>query len=820
MKEYTANIIANIVNGSVTGNSNQSIHHILTDSRKLAFPEDSLFFAIRGERHDGHHYIEALIKKGVICFVVNDIPAKLKEKATFIQVQDTLDALQILTAHHRNQFEHPVVGITGSNGKTIVKEWLFQSLSAEYKIARSPRSYNSQVGVPHSVWQLENEYDLGIIEAGISKPGEMERLQKIIHPEIGIFTNIGEAHQENFQHIQEKINEKLKLFYHSNHLIYCKDHKKIDKAITHSNKLKNINHFTWSYSPHGDLQVIKTFVEKNKTKIVLNYKNQAHQIEIPFTDKVSLENIMHVCSMMVLSGYSFDIIKRRMHSLSPIGMRLEMKKGINNCTIINDSYNSDTGSLSIALDFLEQQHQHPHKTLILSDILQTGKPAETLYKEVALLIKNKQIDRLIGIGKAITEHRDAFSIPGIFYDSTQAFLKEFSRLTFQNEAILLKGARIFKFERISTLLEEKMNRTVLEINLNALQHNLNYFKSLLSSTTKMMVMVKAFSYGSGSYEIAHMLQYQHVDYLGVAFADEGIALRNAGVNLPIMVMNPDSSGFEMMLNHELEPEIFDLQGLYSFNKAIDKMGSETFYPVHVKIDTGMNRLGFYEDQLDELIAVLKQTKNIRVKSVFSHLAASDSPEHDDFTHLQIKRFEKMSDKILASLGYPVDRHILNSSGIERFTHAQYDMVRLGIGIYGISAIDASNVEHISTLKTYIAQIKQVPSTETIGYGRQGKLSRDTTIGVVPIGYADGINRMLSKGKGNFIVNGHFAPIIGNVCMDITMIDITGLDVKPGDEVIVFGKQQPISVLANQLNTIPYEILTSISGRVKRVYYQE
>ncbi len=820
MKEYTVNTIAHIVNGTVQGNRNQRVHHILTDSRKLAFPEDSLFFAIRGERHDGHHYTETLIKKGVTCFVVDDIPVKLKEKATFIQVQNTLDALQLLTAHHRKQFSHPVVSITGSNGKTIVKEWLFQSLSPEYKIVRSPRSYNSQVGVPLSVWQIDNEYDLAIIEAGISKPGEMERLQQIIQPEIGIFTNIGEAHQENFQHIQEKINEKLKLFHHSTHLIYCKDHKAIDEAVLNSAHLSNIKIFTWSCSPLADLQIIKTVIQENKTTIILHYKGREHTIQIPFTDKASLDNIMHVCCMMLLFGYSFDIISKRMHALLPIGMRLEMKKGINECTIINDSYNSDTGSLSIALDFLEQQHQHDKKTLVLSDILQTGKPPETLYNEVAALIREKHINRFFGIGKSITEYKDMFSIPGSFYDSTQAFLNDFSRHTFHNEAILLKGARAFEFERISTLLEEKMNRTVLEINLNALQHNMNYFKSLLSPATKMMVMVKAFSYGSGSYEIAHMLQYQHVDYLGVAFADEGIELRNAGVSLPIMVMNPDSSGFDMMIKSGLEPEIFDLQSLYSFDKAVDKTGSETIYPVHIKLDTGMNRLGFYDDQLDELIAALKKTKNVRVKSVFSHLAASDSPEHDDFTHLQINRFESMSNKTLASLDYPVDRHILNSAGIERFPKAQYDMVRLGIGIYGISAVDSSNVEHISTLKTYIAQIKQVPSSETIGYGRQGRINSDTTIGVVPVGYADGINRLLSKGKGKFIVNGQFAPIVGNVCMDITMIDITGLDVKSGDEVIVFGKQQPISMLANQLNTIPYEILTSISGRVKRVYYQE
>lgn len=819
MKPYTIHTVARIIGGTISGKDNGDVVHLSIDSRSMNPPEGTLFFALKGERYDGHNFIPDLLDKGVCYFVVSEWPEKQPENTVFIWVRDTLEALQQLTAYHRHTFSSPVVGITGSNGKTIVKEWAFQVFSPEYSIIRSPRSYNSQVGVPLSVWEMQPQFDLALIEAGISRRGEMQRLETIIRPEIGIFTNIGEAHQENFTDKIEKAREKMALFAHSRMLIYCRDYPEIEEALAQTS-FDQLTCFTWSFHQQADLQVTHQQVEQDKTHLTVAYHNRTFSLEIPFTDQASMENALHVSCLMLYYGYSFTTIRQRLRLLAPVAMRLEMKKGIHNCTVINDSYNSDMGSLTIALDFLAQQNQHPQKTLILSDILQTGKHPAQLYREVASLIHHKQIDRLIGIGPYISAWKHLFRMDSMFFASTEDFLDHLPRVRFYNEAILLKGGRKFAFERISRLLEQKMNRTVLEINLNALQHNLNYFRSLLQDTTGIMVMVKAFSYGSGSYEIAHMLEYQHVDYLGVAFVDEGIELRNAGVSVPIMVMNPENASYHMMIQHQLEPEIFDINGLRLFHEQLYKMGEPEPYPVHIKLDTGMNRLGFYSDEIDDLIAELKRLPAIKVRSVFSHLAASDEPQHDAFTRLQIERFESMSNQLIRGIGYPVKRHILNSGGIERFPGAQYDMVRLGIGIYGVSAVNSSKVRNISTLKSYIAQIKEVPSTETVGYGRQGKLTRDSTIGVVPIGYADGVNRLLGNGEGQVIVNNQFVPTVGNICMDLTMIDLTGVEAAVEDEVIVFGEQQPITVLAQQLHTIPYEVLTSVSSRVKRIYYHE
>jgi alanine racemase len=737
----------------------------------------------------------------------------------FVHVSHTLGALQQFAARHRNRFTCPVIGITGSNGKTIVKEWINHVMGERYNLIRSPKSYNSQVGVPLSVWHMNDDHDLAVFEAGISRPNEMQRLENIICPDTGIFTNIGEAHQENFSSLREKIREKLRLFEESQTLIYCKDHHLIDKEVIYDDVLKNKNLLTWSMESGADLVVKAMEQTLQATTLQATYGEKEYQVTIPFTDQGSVENAVHVWLLMLHMGLEEAYIRNKMKDLPAIAMRLEMKKGINNCTLINDSYNSDLGSLNIALNVLNQQNQHDHKTLILSDILQSGRNDRELYSEVADMLQRNQVDRLIGIGEAIWGNRDVFDLPSSFFTSTEQFLSSLAGQRFRNEAVLLKGSRDYHFEKISHALEEKMHQTLLEIDMDALVHNLNHFRSLLKHDTRLMVMVKAFSYGSGTYEIANLLQYQRVDYLGVAFADEGITLREAGITLPIIVMNPEENGFEMMIDYDLEPEIYHFHVLEQFNRKVAATGKEE-YPVHIKLDTGMNRLGFKELEVEELIRQLKHARQLKVHSVFSHLAASDEPDQDEFTHEQIRLFDRLSARISRELGYPFIRHILNSAGIERFPDAQFDMVRLGIGLYGIGATDHNNLQNISTFKSTVTQVKEVKKGGTIGYGRTALAENDMKIAIIPVGYADGFNRALSNGVGRLYINGFYVPVVGSICMDMCMADITGCDIKEGDEVVVFGKEIPVQELAQKLGTIPYEIFTGISERVKRIYYQE
>ncbi len=820
MQGYSINEIANIVKGKLYGSANYLIQYLLIDSRTLFSPQESLFFAITGERHDGHNFIRELYQKGVKNFIVNSLSNQQNEmpEANFILVQDTLNALQLLSAHHRKQFNLPIVGITGSNGKTIVKEWIYQLLALDKNIIRNPKSYNSQVGVPLSIWLLNDHANFGIFEAGISKENEMVLLQHIIRPTIGIFTNIGDAHQENFIDQKQKVREKLKLFTESEIIIYNKDYYLIDDLIQSDKRFEN-RIFTWSTKFPADLNIIAVKKEQTETLITGKIKSKVFTISIPFTDDASVENSIHCWALMLYLGYEQEVISERIATLNPVAMRLELKAGINNCTLINDYYNSDLDSIRIALDYLVRQTQHNKKTLILSDILQSGTPNQKLYHEVANMLAKKQVDKIIGIGPIISHQAKLFSMQKEFYASTEEFINKLSDLHFRDEAILLKGARTFEFEKISAKLQQKTHNTVLEINLNAIINNLNFFRSLLNPGTKVMAMVKAFSYGSGMYEIANVLQYQKVDYLAVAYTDEGNELRKAGISLPIMVMNPESHGFDQMFENNLEPEIYGFRILHSFLESLKKSGLTNF-PIHIKIETGMKRLGFFAEELDELITVLTNNPHITVKSVFTHLAASDKFEHDAFTRLQFSRFYEASNKITKALKYPVMRHILNSSGVERFPEAQYDMVRLGIGLYGISSTKQEKLLHVSTLKTIISQIKKIPAFETIGYGRLGQLKHDSVIAIIPVGYADGLSRRLSNGIGSVIVNGQPAKIIGNICMDMCMIDITEIPAKEGDEVIIFGKENTISQLAQQAGTIPYEILTGISQRVKRIYYHE
>jgi len=824
---YTLSEISQIVEGKLHGTHPENpVRQLLIDSRKLTVAETSLFFAIKGERHDAHRFIPELYAKGLRNFAVTALPQSLYElpEANFIVVSDTLKALQTLCAHHRKQFSIPVIGITGSNGKTIVKEWLYQLLREEKNIVRSPKSFNSQVGVPLSVWQMNSEHELALFEAGISRPGEMGKLEKIIKPTTGIFTNIGQAHSENFSSLREKVKEKLKLFTDVQALIYCKDYPEIHESIKADEALKDAQLLNWSKKTSATLLIGKITKSDSDTEIQGVYNNDFLSIKIPFTDNASVENAIHCWLFMLYSGHENKEIAERMLLLSPVAMRLELKEGINNCSVINDSYNSDLGSLAIALDFLEQQKQHPKKTLVLSDILQSGKNEESLYREVAEMVERKHVNRLVGIGEAISRQKDLFNIEKEFYPGTKEFLKAFTNAMFSNETILLKGARVFGFENINNVLQQKTHETVLEINLNAVAHNLNYFRSILKPETKIMAMVKAFSYGSGSYEIANVLQFHRVDYLAVAYADEGTELRKAGITLPIMVMNPEEQSYDAMLKNQLEPEIYSFRVLGMFEEAVrrNRIEIKESVPIHIKLDTGMNRLGFHEKDLNELLVRVKNNNLLKVRSVFSHLAASEDSKHDEFTRSQVSRFIEMSEKICSYFNYEILRHVLNSAGAARFPDAQFEMVRLGIGLYGIGANEKeqSKLQHVSTLRTSISQINTVHPGESVGYGRNEVAQRQLQIATIPIGYADGLSRKHGNRRGKVLVNDKFAPIIGNVCMDMCMIDVTDIPAKEGDEVIVFGEKYPISEFAKVMETIPYEVLTNVSRRVKRVYFEE
>jgi alanine racemase len=823
LSSRTLGAVADFLNSSLCAGHDQAIRHLLIDSRRLSDPAKTLFFALVGERHDGHNFISELYERGVRAFVVSKPPTDNLPEAVFIEVDNTQAAMQNVAARWRAQFDYPVLGITGSNGKTIVKEWLFQLLDPDRLVVRSPKSYNSQVGVPLSVWEMDISHDIALIEAGISEPGEMIRLQKIIKPEIGLFTNLGTAHDEHFANQQQKAREKLDLFQSVETLIYCADHE-ILKAEIAEFPFDGTRFFTWSRRQKANLQIGKVEVRNQSTDLQAVYANDFIRISIPFTDEASIENAIHCWSAMLHLGYSNDEIAPRMTELIQVAMRLELKQGINDCSVINDSYNSDLQSIRIALDFLNQQQQHPVRTVIISDILQSGRTDDELYDEVAKMLLDSKVDRLIGIGGSISAMAEKFNPNSTFYLNTESFLDKYDPELFHNETILLKGARTFGFEAISRLLQQKTHQTVLEIELGAMVHNLNFFRSKLESGTKIMAMVKAFSYGSGTFEIANMLQYHRVDYLAVAFVDEGVELRKAGISVPIMVMNPEEQSYDVMIRYRLEPEVYSQRVLTLLQAAIQRQkGALTEpLPIHIKLNTGMNRLGFSENDLSELIMRLKNNPLVQVASVFSHLASSESMMQDGFTHSQIDAFTKMHRTIQSQFTHPINRHILNSSGILRFPEAQFEMVRLGIGLYGVCSEPRfkENLLPVSSLKSHISQIHHLKPGDTVGYGRLEKVTTNLTTATIPVGYADGLGREHGNRVGKMMVNEMAAPIIGNVCMDMCMIDITGIAAEEGEEVIVFGTGYSLEEFAVNADKITYEVLTGISTRVKRVYYQE
>ncbi|GGE40323.1 UDP-N-acetylmuramoyl-tripeptide--D-alanyl-D-alanine ligase [Pedobacter psychrotolerans] len=814
---YTLSKIAEILRAEVRlVHEKVIIQYLIIDSRSVMVPENSLFFALSAHR-DGHEFIRDAYHKQVRNFVITEKKyITLYPDCNFIIVEDSLVALQLLALIHRKHFDLKTIGITGSNGKTIVKEWLYQLLALDFNIIRSPKSYNSQIGVPLSVWQINASHNLGIFEAGISAVGEMGTLAKIIQPQIGILTNIGEAHAEGFASKKEKLVEKLKLFTGCELLIYSPDYvAEVDLSALPVQKK-----FSWSGTQGADLRIIEVEHGAVNSHLRAIYQDQEISCILPFKDKASIENGIICWATLLAFGYSPEQAGLRLEKLTPVSMRLELKNGINQCSIIDDSYSADISSLAIALDFLNQQNQHAKKTVILSELFETGKDDLILYTEIADLLQQKRINRLIGIGKHIAGYAALFKCETQFFVDTDAFMQAFPGLHFNHETILVKGARRFEFGRISKILTQKIHDTVLEIDLNAMVSNLQFYRSKLSPGVKIMAMVKAFSYGSGSFEIANLLQFHKVDYLAVAYADEGIALRKAGITLPIMVMSPEESAFEAIIKHHLEPEIYSLEILNSFLNVIPK--DVLNYPVHLKIDSGMHRLGFDQTEVDDLCKLLINNEQISVQSIFSHLVASGEAEHDGFTREQMNTFDLVSKKLIDVLGYKPLLHIANTSGISRWPDSQLDMVRLGIGLYGFDTALYRNqgLQTVMVLKTTITQVKTIAPGESVGYSRKGWMRNGGKIATVKIGYADGYSRAFGNGVGKMLVNGQLVPTIGSICMDMTMLDITGLDVSAGDEAIVFNHEHTIMQLASDTATIPYEILTNISQRVKRVYFYE
>ena len=785
---YTIAEISILTGAHRIGTFDQHIAWLLTDSRSLSFPESSLFFAIRTGKGDGHAYIKDLYDRGVRAFVVEEVPAGEFADANFLLVPNTLQALQRLAERHRDSFSIPILGITGSNGKTIVKEWLYQMLSPDCTVTRSPRSYNSQIGVPLSVWGLWEKSQVGIFEAAISQPGEMDALQRIIQPTLGIFTCLGAAHQENFVTMEQKCMEKLRLFKDAKAIIYPSDNQIVEECVRKMDFKAEL--IPWHSTGNA--------IEDNKTVC------------------------RTVCRYM---GMSDEVIEERLARLEPVAMRLEVKAGIRGCTLINDSYNSDLNSLDIALHFMNRrpEREGKSKTLILSDIQQTGVPPMMFYTHLSQMLEQQGVEQLIAIGPVISAHSHCFDnlqAQCCFFPDTQSFLQSNVLSALRDRLILIKGARSFCFEQITDMLEQKVHETILEVNLSAIAQNLDYYRSFLKPETKMVCMVKADAYGAGAVEVAKILQDHRVDYLAVAVADEGVALRNAGITSNIMIMNPEMSTFRTLFQYNLEPEVYSFRLLDALIHAAKKE-CITNFPIHIKLDTGMHRMGFDPvKDMPELIKRLKEQNAVIPRSVFSHFVGSDCDDFDEFSARQYDLFLKGSEQLRQAFPHGILRHMCNSAGIEHFPERQMEMVRLGLGLYGINSRNNRLINNVCTLRTTILQIHDVPAGDSVGYSRRTFMERDSRIASIPIGYADGLDRLLGRGNGYCLVNGQKARYVGNICMDVCMIDVTDIPCQEGDSVLIFGEELPPAVLSDIIDTIPYEILTGISNRVKRVYYQE
>ena len=819
---YSITQITTLIGARRFGNTEYTISWLLTDSRSLAFPESTMFFAFRTRVGDGHRYIDDLYRRGVRNFTVDTLPENrenLYPDANFLLTTSPLKALQRLAERHRESFTLPVVAITGSNGKTIVKEWLYQLLAPSFRTIRSPRSYNSQVGVPLSVWLLDKESRIGIFEAGISQPNEMEALRAIIQPNIGIMTNIGSAHQENFGTIEEKCKEKLQLFQDCDTLIYCADDTTIATEI--SKLPQNVNKVGWSRQDvQAPLYLFNEQTLEGSTCYSYRYKGETRQITLPFSDETSLQNALHAITAALHLGLRPEEIALRAARLEPVAMRLEVKQGVRGLTLINDSYNSDIHSLDIALDFMGRRKvSNNRRTLILSDLLQSGIPREDLYHRIGEMAERRGITQIIGVGPDISSAEKNFKMKAHFFPSTRSLVESGLLNSLHDEVVLLKGARCFNFEQLTSLLSLRVHETTLEVNLEALGENLNHYRSFMAPHTKIVCMVKASAYGSGSIEIAKTLQDRGVDYLAVAVADEGAELRRAGITSGIIVMNPEMSAFNTLFDYNLEPEVYNFELLEALIHAAQREGI-TDFPVHVKLDTGMHRLGFHPKlEIHRLIDRLRYQNALIPRSVFSHFVGSDSPDFDDFSHQQFQLFDQASRQLQLAFPNKILRHICNSAGIQRFPEYHLDMVRLGLGLYGVDPISNHTLSNVTSLRTTILQIRDVPAGESIGYSRRTVVDQTSRIAALPIGYADGLNRKLGNRRGYCLVNGQPAPYVGNICMDVCMIDVTNIPCKEGDIVEIFGNELPVARLAEWLDTIPYEILTGVSQRVKRIYFQ-
>ena len=818
---YTIEKITTLIGARRYGDQDANVRWLLTDSRSLCFPEETLFFALRTRRGDGHRYIDDLYRRGVRSFVVEQVPDHQQKDANYLKVSSTLAALQRLAERHRDEFDIPIVGITGSNGKTMVKEWLYQLLLPSQKITRSPRSYNSQIGVPLSVWLLSEQTEVGIFEAGISQPGEMMALHDIIQPTIGVLTCLSAAHQENFRSMEEKCLEKLELMHDTEAMVYPMDDNTVSRCIRRMNYPGEKIGWsrTDSQAPFFVKEVTQSLQMPQSSHITYIYKGEEGAYTIPFIDEASIEDSI-VCAATALHlGLTPEEIADRMPALEPVAMRLEVKQGQHGCILINDSYNNDINSLDIALDFMNRRAES--KTLILSDIYQSGEQPIELYRQVNDLCMKRGIDKFIGIGDEVSAHANAFLVgEKYFFATTQEFLASPTFSQLHDEVILLKGARRFGFEHITEVLEQKVHETILEVNLGAVVSNLNYYRSLMKPETKLVCMVKADAYGAGAVEVAKTLQEHRVDYLAVAVADEGVTLRRAGITANIMVMNPEMTAFKTMFDYDLEPEVYSFRLLDALIKAARKEGV-TGWPVHIKLDTGMHRLGFNpEEDMDELIDRLKHQQAVIPRSVFSHFVGSDSNQFDEFSARQFQLFDEGSRQLQAAFSHKILRHMDNSAGIEHFPQRHMDMCRLGLGLYGVNPRNNEMINTVSTLKTTILQLRCVKAGDSVGYSRRTILERDSVIGAIPIGYADGLNRHLGNRNGYCIVNGQRAEYVGNICMDVAMIDVTGIDCQEGDMVEIFGEHLPVTVLSDTIDTIPYEVLTGVSNRVKRVFFQD
>ncbi len=826
MRNYSAHDISAIQGVKRFGAvNNQVVRHLLIDSRKLISPVDSIFFAIRTTSNDGHLYIDELYAKGVRLFVVSSLPDTSQyPEATFFLTDDVVGVLQSIAASHRKLFSFPVIAITGSNGKTIVKEWLYHLLQPVVEIARSPRSFNSQLGVPLSIWQMGSQHQLAIIEAGISKKGEMSKLFDVIHPTIGLITNLGAAHAEGFATDAEKLEEKLKLFNEVQTLVYCKDHLLIRNYLEGHAALKSAKQLiSWGVDPTADIVLKQVRQFPHSSMLHIQYRGKAIAFEIPFVDRIAIENAMHCFALTVALDLDETVVDR-MKTLPSLSMRLEMKEGQHQSILINDSYNADLTGVMSALEFLSEQKPGLAKTAILSDISGISSQPEKVYAELAGFMRVKKINSLYAVGPVFEKYASFFTgekIQFAGFASTDALMAHVHPIFFKDQAVLIKGARNFHFEQISQLLERKIHKTRLEVNLSIVQQNFKIHRSLLKPSTKIMAMVKAFSYGAGSYEIASLLQQNGVDYIAVAYVDEGVELRKAGIHLPIMIMNAEADGFASLVEYDLEPEVFSLEHARSLDVFLSREGIQHF-PVHLKIDTGMHRLGLDEEQVDQYLTAFKTSRFI-IQSVFTHLVASEDPQQDDFTTRQLKIFEKLADTIQSAVGYPILRHASNTAAIQRHPEASYEMVRLGIGLYGVSSASGKSLplKEAVELKTTIAQIRRVKKGESVGYGRSRLLEKDTTIATIRIGYADGYPRSLGNGRGTVLIRGIAYPTIGNVCMDMTMINLGDDDqIQVDEDVLVFGREHSITTIAQQAHSIPYEIMTGISVRVPRIYLSE